>query len=75
MLGRRFALVLVKTPKTTKTENSADPVETVDVENLILTIERSVLRTAVGIGYTVALVATVKTICHICETIVDSTYK
>lgn len=71
MLG--YTIGLVK--KTKKSPEDAEGVETTDIQDLILTIEGSVVRTAAAIASAVVTVVVARTLGSICVSLTKSLAK
>lgn len=75
MFGRRIQLTtLLSTPKVT-TENTDAAKTPVDIENLILTAEGAIARTACVIGLVIVGVVTAKSVFRTADAVVAHVYK
>jgi type IV secretory pathway VirB2 component (pilin) len=75
MFGRKIALTtVVSTPKITSdnTETTKTPV---DIENLILTLEGAIARSACVVGLVIVGVVAAKSVFRTCDTVVAHVYK
>lgn len=74
IFDRKLAVTMIRKPRK-DAENGDDTEQPVGVQNLILTAEGAITRTAVAVGTVAITVIAVRTFAHITETIVDAAFK